>query len=356
MNKEGAVSLFEDLKSLETPEERAQRFYDQQILLLSDDVTKAETARQWGDYPAVDEIDDKWRGEDNRRAKLILKKLERRTLLIKPQTGQTVKAGLAGVGRITHVNHHSRFKTGSIDTETLTAKVQEINRLYHDFIGLENLPNLTIHGGSIFWPGEIAQDNIRTAELSGNSQVVNLVFRALSELENIRNQLEQEVNLRKKTGSEEKRRLLIAILYASAVIKVRESKMSHNLPGIQVGLSEAGRAFKYEKNAHRLATLAFWALQESTTTIQSGNLMERDSGLRLQKEAWRYLLIAFISNPKESFSVLKPELEKRGLTLTQLTGRARIFLERIVPKLQRNKNRSSSHNQGKQNYRQGKYS
>jgi hypothetical protein len=303
-----------------TPEERIQWFYDKKLIpALADDVDQAEQNRQKTAHQDVEEAFSKW--TTGERDQEILRKLASREN--KYGTGLSeqadlIEVGLAGLGRIEHVDANSQLKS-SLDREPVMARIVRAQELYNR-LGLENLAPWTIHCGSIHWLSEVAQDKVNTHKiLNQPEEATEILDQAIRETSRVVDALErEELDLiisdeelkRESYNAWRKRKIYLGALSALGVLLARQGKIKKHLPWLFVGLKKVHEAHRYEPNPHRLATLAIWAFFGA---LNQSYLSRRPYRLKTVRSGLKYFFEATSANPKDAFLALSQHLKEGHL-------------------------------------------
>lgn len=160
---------------------RAKLYYEEYVIpQLSLDVREAEIARKKHDHQTTESLTGPWiepkavvrEGKVHKRF-LVLEKAQKRlgqNYLDEELSNAyfffltSVKLGLAGMGRIAHVDANTQIKNDPRRHLPHLATIQNVDDL---FIAIDpkSLPPRTIHFDPISWIGERSQDSAKTMEL-----------------------------------------------------------------------------------------------------------------------------------------------------------------------------------------------
>lgn len=313
------------IKGATSPSGRAWRFYNYYLIpTLARDISKAEQARQAGQHQAVQETFDFWTNRALNEE--IFRKLAEREVrfsqfhLDLSREEDLIRAGLAGMARIQHVDTNSELKT-TPDTQQLPVAAKRINpvsALYRR-IPLHTLPPWTIHEGATYWPAEVAQDWANTYTILGNpplsEQIVQNSLQEASQLNlligGIDFQTSDDTLKTLDYNRYRQRKLYLGAYSAQGVLWARHAKLSGNLEEMVQGLGFIALAHHHEPNPHRLATIAMKTVAASASNTYHGPLLTRATGLILGTAR---LTEAFFSDPKATYSALTQALRERRST------------------------------------------
>jgi hypothetical protein len=263
------------------PQERVRRFYNTSLIPnLSDQVMEAELARRRQDHDTVRTIFN--HHIENGKEQIVLRKLERRSHEINlDEERDMIVAGFAGLGRIEHVDANSEYKETS--QQTSLRRIARVEELYN-YLGVEQLPPFSIHGGSMNWPLEIAQDRANTQVILENSEVArNIINEAIANVRRETDQLKLNVDLKVpeeelKESDYEKyldRKRYLGNISGLGVHMAKLARMDGSIIGMIEAMRYTNEAYKYEKNKDRLATISKWTLDAARSREYNGNLRER---------------------------------------------------------------------------------
>lgn len=300
--------------------ERAQWFYDEKLIpILADDVAQAEQNRQVMNHQSVEETFTGW--TINRQDQRILSKLSQRekarSINLEQQV-DSIRVGFAGLGRIQHVDANSQLKLAA-NKDPIIERVSQVQQLYKR-LGLEHLVPWTIHGGSIYWPSEVAQDQANTQKIFDEpEQAKKILSQAINQtgqvVENLKGQeldlFTSDKQLKEKDYQAwRQRKIYLGALSALGVLRARQGRITRRLPWVFVGLNQVYRAHQHEPNPHRLATLAIWAFFDAFSQNYQSHYQYRLKVARFG--LWRFNQAALVS-PKDALLALSQHLKESPL-------------------------------------------
>lgn len=302
-------------------------YYDKVLIpQLAQTVSGAEEKRQSGDHQLVQRIFDAWtytlppeqkkghlRSYDQdllHQIRLYSRRLELDLL----EQEDLLKVGLAGLGRIHHVDANSQFKeTGYLPT--LLDRINQAQALYQR-LKPETLAPWTIHGGSIYWPAEIAQDLANTYILTGDRQAAeNILNEAIREIATKNLQVggidfKTPEETLKETGYAAYfgKKDFLGAFSAQGVLYLRKAILTRDLSDMAKALDFVSLAHRFEPNAHRLATISLRLFQASLSSSYHDGV-----GTRLIRivDGTLGLIQAFLSSPKDTVSSVKQSVRER---------------------------------------------
>ena len=276
--------------------EGVKRFYGQTLIpRLASSVANAEQARQVMNHQAVEEIFAGWIWRDPQTKKLsliesILDRVRERNVRFNGALSKEkdlIEAGYAGLGRIEHVDANTELKSlheeDSALRQDVLLRISRVRTLVYRYLDLKNLVSWTIHGGAIYWPAEITQDDADTEIILGNkTRAQQILSHAIDEARETYGRLSLRINLDVPSPDPEinyrgyrQRETLIGAAWALAILYARQGRLDQRVGGLTESLGYASSVDRFEPNPHRLATLALWALGGSLSREYSGSLSER---------------------------------------------------------------------------------
>lgn len=252
---------------------------------LSADVTEAEKERQVSHHTQVQNYFYRWNERVNGNQPLLDKVLSIKKSLssrhnLTPEE-DLIKSGLAGLGRIGHVDANSEFKKTE-DSARLNTRMAQSLDLYEK-LDPENLVPWTIHGGSIYWPAEIAQDIASSQILLGHPNEAELTlqkaiidsFKITLEIGKIDFNTPDEILKAENYSAFKARKRAMGATSALGVLWYRKAMISKDLTEMEKAISFTTLAQIRETNPHRLAIIALKTLQSSLSPNFFGDLRAR---------------------------------------------------------------------------------
>lgn len=296
-----------------SPQKRAKWFYNQKLTpALEETVIEAERARLEKDHQTVEKGWNTWVGKGPRMGdQRILAKLrarERKLGISLAPEEDLLKAGFAGLGRISHVDANSQLKVkeNAGTQDPILIKIEEIRNLYQR-LGVETLAPWTIDGGSINWVSEIAQDEANTQTILRNSQEAEgILNQAIFQTDQLIKVLEVKVDM---TTPEDKlraedykkwkeRKIYFGSVSALGPLWYRKAKISKKISDMITSLELVRYANRFVPNQERLITISFWTITSAISPGYSGSLGQRLKGMVLGITS---LASSVLINPKGSF-------------------------------------------------------
>lgn len=269
----------------------AYQYVQDLVTNLSCHVNGAEHERRAGHHLKVQEYFDYWAQYEKDGQPLLeevssIKRMIASRINLTPQE-DLIKVGLAGLGRIAHVDANSEFKETK-DTIRLINRMRKPLELY-ERLDPETLVPWTIHGGSIYWPAEIAQDTATSQILLGGPKDAE---------ETLNEALEKASKINLEIGSKK----YLGAFSAQGVLWYRKAMISQDLSEMEKAICFVTLAHMKEPNPHRLATIALSTLRSSLSPKFSGN-----SGVRTACFGYGLsgVMEAFCYDPKDTISSIK---------------------------------------------------
>lgn len=289
---------------------------------LSGDVSQAELARQAGNHRSVQEIFETWTQNPAIVPFLEWLALKRNELGIDPdliEQEDLITAGLAGLGRIKHVNLNSQLQAtlneATQERMKLLSEIYQVHDLY-TLLDPPTLPPWTIHRGSICWMAEIAQDQAKTFliidDQEGAREIVRTTLSRISEMNleigGIDFETPEDVLKAKSYQAFRQRKEFLGAFSAQGVLWLRLAELDHNLEYMLRAVNFVSLTHLYEPNPHRLATVAVRTLRATLSLNYHGSLLSRVCGV---KDGGLGFIQAFFSSPSATISSLKQFLREK---------------------------------------------
>ena len=220
---------------------------------------------------------------------------------------ELLQVGLAGIGRIKHVDNNSQLK-GAIHGKKrqLLTEIRDVQLLYHR-LGLATLVPWTIHNGSVCWPAETSQDKANTFIILHQPQAASdILMEAIkktaaivSSHKGINLYIPDETLKLEKPEEWKRRKIYLGSLSAMGVLWARKARLDKHLGTLILGLNLVKDAYKFEPNPHRLATIALWTIRASFDGNNfKSDFLTRAEGIALGIQS---LAISFLRSPKDSW-------------------------------------------------------
>lgn len=297
--------------------ELIQLFYNRQILTLRDDVTLAEQARQEGNHQKVMDIFDYWI-KSNRYERILTELQDRKgSGLNLTEEEDLIKAGLAGLGRIEHVDANSQLKSPFEEAKALASRRTIWVYALYGSLNIDTLPPWTIHESAIFWPAEIAQDKAKTLVLSGYDPKLagKVIDQALIDIPNINLDVgdidfktPDQILKAEDYLSYRARKRFLGAFSGQGVLWLRKAEIDKKLEYMTRALNFLSLVHIHEPNSHRLATVATRVMLASLSSSYQGSVGERFNSLCLGSYG---IMQALSSNWEDTLSSLKQSFRER---------------------------------------------
>jgi hypothetical protein len=303
---ENIFSWRPELRSL-TRQERTQWFYQQKLIpSLSADVQAAESARLDHHHDQVTDFFNTWTQEGLTKEFVVYDKaLERAEVQPLENELEMIGVGLAGLGRILHVDMNSQLTSSTSFIELISnQQKQRLVRLYQK-LEVGSLPPKTIHGGPIHWGSELVLDETRGYEKIGMTEIsLPLLFDTAHQLQEYLNRMTPFMgeHLRTSATGAESHQQYYAAMSGLSVVVARIGRILKQVNALGQAVDFNLQATEHTMNANRLATLSLWALQLAWSTKADGSATDRVFTTYL---ATKGLFKALVANPKQTLAAIK---------------------------------------------------